>query len=75
MTINEAREQLKAHQDLMQHLRELDAEKMRVIQSASLIRAKLATFAAKHVDCKETAVVELRGEIGQVMTAYEVARW
>lgn len=75
MNEQHAREQLKAHKALMEHLRELEAEKMRVIQSASLIRANLATWAARMVDREETAVVALRKEIQQIMAAYEVARW
>lgn len=75
MNLDDVQGRLDRHKELMAHLRELEAEKMRTIQLASLIRANLATWAARMVDREETAVVALRKEIQQIMAAYEVARW
>lgn len=73
MNLDDVQGRLDRHKELMAHLRELEAEKMRTIQLASLIRASLVTWAARAVDSKETAVIALRNEIRQIMIAYEVA--
>ena len=71
MDATKAQEQLDNHKQLMEHLRQLNAEKTRVIQSASSIRASLATWAARAVDSEDADAVALKNEIRQVLIAYE----
>lgn len=66
-----AQEQLDNHKQLMEHLRQLNTEKARTVQLASLIRANSATWAAQMVDDRNGNVVALRNEIRQILIAYE----
>lgn len=56
------------HNQLMQHLRELQIEKLNVIQAASSIRTKLADYLAKHPDNPNP---EHRDKIIDILASYE----
>lgn len=59
---------IQEHNQLMQHLRELQIEKLNVIQAASSIRTKLADYLAKHPDDSST---EHRDKIMDILASYE----